>query len=122
MFAGHMRSVEPSFVLTEHNAPHVQAICERLDGLPLALELAAARAPLIGLAQLATLLRDEPGLLTGRPRPPQHATTRSPRPWTGASTRLDDADRQVLQRPGGVRRWLDARRRRGSVRRRPHAA
>jgi non-specific serine/threonine protein kinase len=97
VFAEHMRSVEPSFALTEHNAPHVQAICERLDGLPLALELAGARAPQIGLAQLATSLRDGPSLLTGaiRTRPARHHSLAASMDWS--LDQLDDLDRHLLQ-------------------------
>jgi predicted ATPase len=55
---GAARAVQPGFALTAHTAPHVAAICARLDGLPLALELAAAQVGTLGVEQLATRLDD----------------------------------------------------------------
>ena len=66
---GAARAVQPGFALTAHTAPHVAAICARLDGLPLALELAAAQVATLGVEQLATRLDDVFAVLTrGRRR------------------------------------------------------
>jgi len=51
-------SVQPDFRLTDENAEAVAIICQRLDGMPLALELAAARAPVLSPEQIATRLDD----------------------------------------------------------------
>src|SRR5262249_40431643 len=48
LFAERARAVDPDFSVDEHNAPSVGAICRRLDGMPLAIELVAARTELLG--------------------------------------------------------------------------
>lgn len=58
-------ALDPSFVVDESNASAVAAVCFRLDGLPLALELAAARVPALTVAEVAERLDDRFGLLTG---------------------------------------------------------
>jgi predicted ATPase/class 3 adenylate cyclase/DNA-binding CsgD family transcriptional regulator len=58
----------PNFVLTEENAAAVSAICEQLDGIPLAIELAAARTRLLAPQQIAEALGDRFHLLTGGAR------------------------------------------------------
>jgi predicted ATPase/class 3 adenylate cyclase len=59
------RQVQPTFAVTEHNAPALAQICRRLDGIPLALELAAARATALSAEQIAARLDDRFRLLTG---------------------------------------------------------
>ena len=72
LFVQRARAVQPSFELNEQNAPLVAEICVRLDGLPLAIELAAARTGLFSLAQLCAQLHQQPGdrlkVLRGGPR------------------------------------------------------
>jgi predicted ATPase len=76
----------PGFALTDGNAPTVACICHRLDGLPLAIELAAARVSALGLEQLAARLADRFRLLTGGSRTalPRHQTLRATLEWSYA--------------------------------------
>lgn len=76
LFVQRARRVQPSFALTEANASAVATICARLDGLPLAIELAAARSKLFTPAALLTRLADRFALLnTGaRDQPPRQQT------------------------------------------------
>jgi predicted ATPase/DNA-binding CsgD family transcriptional regulator/DNA-binding XRE family transcriptional regulator len=64
LFVERARAVLPGFELSEQNARAVADVCRRLDGIPLALELAAAHAPLLSAAQIAARLDDALGLLT----------------------------------------------------------
>jgi predicted ATPase len=59
---------EPRFHLTDHNASPITQICIRLDGIPLAIELAAARVKLFTPEQIAERLDDRFRLLTGGSR------------------------------------------------------
>src|SRR5581483_3415658 len=68
LFVERARSVQSSFELTSTNAALIAQICERLDGLPLAIELAAARLDLLSEAQLLSRLSDPLSLLVGGPR------------------------------------------------------
>jgi len=65
LFVDRCASYQPAFALTEENATDILRICRRLDGVPLALELAAARVRVLSVAQLATRLDDRFRLLTG---------------------------------------------------------
>jgi predicted ATPase/class 3 adenylate cyclase len=65
LFVDRCSSYQPTFALTEENAADVVRICRRLDGVPLALELAAARVRVLSVAQVATRLDDRFRLLTG---------------------------------------------------------
>lgn len=68
LFVDRAHSVAPSFALTRENAATVAAICRRLDGLPLALELAAARARLLSPTELLARLDRALPLLAGGAR------------------------------------------------------
>lgn len=76
LFCDRATAASSTFALTEHNAPAVVDICRRLDGLPLALELAAARVRALPVATIAERLDDRFRLLTGGD------TTRLPRQQT----------------------------------------
>jgi predicted ATPase/DNA-binding SARP family transcriptional activator len=67
LFIERARSVKPEFAVTDVNAPAVAEICHRLDGLPLAIELAAARAKLLSPQALLARLERRFDLLTGGP-------------------------------------------------------
>ncbi|MBX6387340.1 MAG: hypothetical protein IRZ07_30910 [Microbispora sp.] len=78
------RAVSPGFALDEHTTPHVVTICRRLDGMPLAIELAAARIRALGVAGLAARLDDRFRLLTGGSRTalPRHRTLSAVVEWS----------------------------------------
>jgi len=68
LFVERARAVQPAFELTERNAGAVVEICSRLDGLPLAIELAAARLRVLSADQINDRLQDRFALLTRGPR------------------------------------------------------
>ena len=65
LFVDRARLHKPSFALTEREAPTVAELCARLEGIPLALELAAARMRTLGVADINVRVRDRFKLLTG---------------------------------------------------------
>ena len=67
-FVDRARAVAPRFVLSEQNAPAVVQVCVHLDGIPLAIELAAARLSMFAVEQLAARLDERFRLLTGGSR------------------------------------------------------
>ena len=77
-------AVKPTFALSEQNAPAVAQICYRLDGIPLALELAAARAKVLSVEQIADRLDDTFGLLLAGSRTamPRHKTLQATMDWS----------------------------------------
>ena len=84
MFCDRVRARDPNFTVDDDNASHVTEICRRLDGLPLALELAAARIGLLSPAELAARLDDALSVLTAGPRdaPERHRTLRAAIDWS----------------------------------------
>jgi predicted ATPase/DNA-binding CsgD family transcriptional regulator len=84
LFVERARSAASSFRLTERNAPAVAKLCHRLDGVPLAIELAAARARALSVDQIVERLEDPLGLLTvgGRTATPRHRTLRATLQWS----------------------------------------
>jgi predicted ATPase/DNA-binding CsgD family transcriptional regulator len=84
LFVARAQAVEPSFELTDANAPDVAAICMRLDGLPLAIELAAARVNVLPPAAIFERLIDRFQLLTGGAldQPPRLRSLRDTIAWS----------------------------------------
>ena len=97
LFLERAREARPSFVLTDENAPAVSEITARLDGLPLAIELAAARLKLFSPDELRDRLRSRLELLGRGPRdlPARQRTLRSTIEWSDEL--LDDEERAVFQ-------------------------
>jgi len=97
LFLERARAAEPELVLGESNAEDVAAICRRLGGIPLALELAAARVPLLSPAQILTRLDNRFQLLVGgRTRWPRHKTLLATLDWSHGL--LDDAEQHLFRR------------------------
>jgi non-specific serine/threonine protein kinase len=85
LFAERAATACPDFALTDANAPLVAAVCRRLDGIPLAIELAAARLRSLSLAQVAGRLDDRFALLTaGNHTTPRQQTLRGTIDWSFA--------------------------------------
>ena len=84
LFTERARAVEPSFTLDDSNAAAVVDICNRLDGLPLAIELAAARIQILPPDALAARLDRALPLLNAGPRdaPPRHQALNSTIAWS----------------------------------------
>ncbi|MFQ5947796.1 MAG: tetratricopeptide repeat protein [Acidimicrobiia bacterium] len=84
LFVDRAKVVRPDFALTERTAPAVVEICRRLDGMPLAIELAAARVKVLGADEIAARLGDRFRLLTDSSRPGQlrHGTLRAAVDWS----------------------------------------
>jgi predicted ATPase/DNA-binding CsgD family transcriptional regulator len=97
LFLERARAADPAFVLTRANAPAVAEVCRRLDGLPLAIELAAARARVLPPAALLARLERRLALLTGGAvdLPDRQRTLRHAIDW---SHDLLDPSEQVLFR------------------------
>jgi predicted ATPase/DNA-binding CsgD family transcriptional regulator len=84
LFVERTEAVKPTFALTEQNAPSVAKICYRLDGIPLALELAAARTKVLSVEEISERLDDCFGLLTvgSRTALPRHRTLHATMDWS----------------------------------------
>jgi predicted ATPase/DNA-binding winged helix-turn-helix (wHTH) protein len=86
------------FVLSESNLPFVQQVCCRLDGMPLAIELAAGRVDSLGVQGLATRMDDAMRLLTRgrRTGEPRHRALQAVLDWS--HDLLDESERTILRR------------------------
>jgi len=95
LFVDRASSVAPAFVLTERNAAAVSQVCRRLDGIPLAIELAAARLTVLSVEELARRIDDRFRLLTGGRRTalPRQRTLRALVDW---SYELLSADERAM--------------------------
>lgn len=98
LFVERARSRLSTFALTSENAPAVAEACRRLDGVPLAIELAAARVGVLSVEQITARLEDSLKLLSGgsRTAPPRHRTLRATLAW--GHELLSDPERELFER------------------------
>jgi predicted ATPase/class 3 adenylate cyclase len=98
LFAERARAANANLILTDANAPAIAQICARLDGIPLAIELAAARTKVLSVDQIASRLDDRFKLLTGGSRTalPRQQTLRALIDWSYEL--LSEEERFVLRR------------------------
>ena len=101
LLAQRARAVCPGFEVNPANAADVARICRALDGMPLAIEVAAARLRSMSPEQVAARLDDRFRLLTGGSRTalPRHQTLRAVVGWSWDL--LDDAERALARKPAG---------------------
>ena len=98
LFVDRARLVKPAFSVNDRNAATIAQICRRLDGLPLAIELAAASARVMPEEEILRRLEHRFRLLTGGARTamPRHQTLRAAVEWSYG--RLDDTEKTVFRR------------------------
>lgn len=98
LFVDRATSANPRFVLDDENVGAIAQLCRRLDGIPLALELAAARIRTLSASQIADRLDDRFRLLTGGSRTalPRQQTLRAALAWS--YNLLTDAEKCLLRR------------------------
>jgi predicted ATPase/class 3 adenylate cyclase/DNA-binding NarL/FixJ family response regulator len=98
LFTDRARHARPDFTLTDDNAATVGEICKRLDGVPLAIELAAARVRALSLAEILDSLHDRFRLLTGGARTAvrRQQTLRASVDWSHAL--LTEPERVLFRR------------------------
>ncbi|HKP51143.1 MAG TPA: tetratricopeptide repeat protein [Chloroflexia bacterium] len=98
LFVDRAVSIKPDFQLTNENAPSIAQICARLDGLPLAIELAAARVNILPPAAMLKRLSSRLKLLTGGARdlPTRQQTLRGAIEWSYSL--LDEPEQQLFRR------------------------
>jgi non-specific serine/threonine protein kinase len=106
LFVTRARAASPAFALTTGNSAAIAEVCSRLDGMPLAIELAAARCPALGPVQLVARLEGHPGLLSGgAARPGRHRSLEALVSWSYEL--LGDAERRLLARLSALRGGFD---------------
>lgn len=98
LFVERAKAVKRDFAVTKANAPAIAAICARLDGLPLAIELAASRSKLLSPASMLTRLESSLSLLTGGARdlPARQQTLRRTVDWSYSL--LSPAEQSLFRR------------------------
>ena len=98
LFVERAQAVQPGFTLTQENARDVAAICARLEGLPLAIELAAARARFLSPQAMLLRLEDRLDVLTGGARdlPERQRALRSTIEWS--YDLLSDGEQELFRR------------------------
>jgi predicted ATPase/DNA-binding XRE family transcriptional regulator len=83
LFIQRAKNAQTLFDITDENASYIAQVCRRLDGIPLAIELAAARVGLLRVQQIEAQLKDRFNLLTGGGRTlPRHQTLRAMVDWS----------------------------------------
>ena len=108
LFIARAQAVKPDFTVTTANAPAVAEICFRLDGLPLAIELAAALVKMLPPQALLKRLEQRLPLLTGGAGTCRHGSRRCATPSPGGTiSSIQRAD--PLPAAGGLRRRLHHR-------------
>jgi len=100
LFLSRARAIDARFSSDERSIYLTGTVCRRLDGIPLAIELAAARAAILGIETLADHLDDRFNLLNGGNRTalPRHQTLKATLDWSHAL--LNEAERATLRRLG----------------------
>lgn len=98
LFVERATAADPSFRLRPGEEGVLEGLCRRLDGIPLAVELAAARVDVLSLPEIASRVEDRFRLLSAGPRsaPPRHRTLRAAVDWSYGS--VPPAEREVLDR------------------------
>jgi predicted ATPase/DNA-binding winged helix-turn-helix (wHTH) protein len=98
LFVARLIALDSGFSARTEGLPLIASICQRLDGIPLAIEFAAARAATLGIQQIADLLNDRFSLLTAGRRTalPRHQTLRATLDWSYEL--LPDWERMLLRR------------------------
>jgi predicted ATPase len=121
LFLDRARLRVPDFELTPHNGRPVAQVCERLEGIPLAIELATARVGALAVEEMAERLEDSLNLLSAGPRTaaPRQRTMRATLEWSHG---LLSEPEKTVQKALGVRGRLDLRGCRGGGVRRPRGA
>src|SRR5271166_5302998 len=105
LFAARAAGARPGFILTEENATAVARLCRTLDGIPLGIELSAARVRALSVEQIADRLRDRFQLLDSgdRTAPPRQQTLRATVDWSYEL--LDEAEQMLLRRLAVFSGW-----------------
>jgi predicted ATPase/DNA-binding CsgD family transcriptional regulator len=98
LFVERAAAVASTFELTEQNAPAVVRVCQQLDGIPLAIELAAAKVRVLSVQQIALRLKDSFRLLATQSRTadPRHMTLRAIIDWSHGL--LSEQERTLFRR------------------------
>lgn len=98
LFVERAKAIQPSFALTQQNAQAIVQICRELDGIPLAIELAAARMKVLTAGQIAERIGDAVRLLTSGSRTamPRQQTLRAAIDWS--YDLLSDQEQTILRR------------------------
>jgi len=98
LFVDRAMATAPEFTVTSENAPAVAQVCQRLDGIPLAIELAASRVKVLAVEQILARLNDRFGLLTGGSRTvlPRQQTLRAAMDWS--NDLLSERERMLFRR------------------------
>src|SRR5260370_3488449 len=105
LFAVRAAGARPGFTLTNDNTASVARLCRTLDGIPLSIELSAARVRALSVEQIADRLRDRCQLLNSgdRTAPHRQPTLRATVDWSFEL--LDEAEQTLLPRLAALSRW-----------------